>query len=92
MATRLNSHSDQYGYHDGKKELIVEEGDEVVIKIRRFHGTRSLTEEIGSITEDGKWRRKRKPKEKKNATTRFVNIYCNCNCRTNSFRDYFLSY
>ena len=64
MATRLGSYSDQYGHHDGKKELIIDEGDEVIVKIRRFHGTCSSTEEIGTITEDGKWRRKRKPKEK----------------------------
>ncbi|MBD3359513.1 MAG: hypothetical protein GF365_02295 [Candidatus Buchananbacteria bacterium] len=46
-------------------EITIGLGNEVAIIINQQIGiTRIWNEEIGSITEEGKWRRKRKPKEK----------------------------
>jgi len=44
-------------------EITIDAGDELVIKVRQQVGiTQTWTEEIGTITADGTWRRKRKPK------------------------------
>jgi len=44
-------------------EITIDAGDEAVIKVRQQVGiTQTMTEEIGTITEDGTWKRKRKPK------------------------------
>ncbi|OGY41745.1 MAG: hypothetical protein A2Y82_02600 [Candidatus Buchananbacteria bacterium RBG_13_36_9] len=44
-------------------EIIIDEGDEAVIKVRQQVGTtQTWTEEIGTITAEGIWKRKRKPK------------------------------